>query len=220
MPYTKDIKLATARKGIDPKLDRMIGRNIKCPYCKNRIFKYTTTCDQCGITKEQICYASNQQAKEIIRGKRQGKVLYTKSRPDDVPLGKFMLILILLGLFGGHNFFVGRRVRGWIILSMMAVCFAFLIAVPPGTAAYGFENYHEWRGPFYEAGFPFFPTDVLGLIAFMVWVCDWIAVLIGNFKYPIRIETGRKVTSEDIAKLNNPKKSGFKDLTKYDKKKK
>ena len=188
------------KKGVDPKLDRMLGRKVKCPYCRMRIEKYAMTCTGCGITKEQICYASNADAKEIIKGRKEGKVLYTRVRPDDIHLGKFFLVLATLGLFGGHNFYVGRRKRGFFMLGAMLICIAFLVIFPSTTYVT-----HPARVPFETSFFPFFPTDVLGVIAFCMWIYDWFAIVVfSSFRYPVRINRKEKLNSRTLGDIIKP----------------
>ncbi|MCL2586623.1 MAG: TM2 domain-containing protein [Firmicutes bacterium] len=179
-------KRAPKQYSVDPRLDRAYSRNIRCPYCKALIAKWTTTCVQCGITKEEIVYASHQDAKAVINKAEKGKVLWTKTIPVDLNFRKFMLLLIFLGVFGAHNFYVGRKVRGWIILcSTLLLIFSSLFFYHPnfdlGTPG------HPWREAF--PGSVIFPFDMPGIIAIVVWFVDWFAaVVFSSFKYPIRIK--------------------------------
>ena len=170
----------------DPALDRLIARNIRCPYCSALIAKFTTDCAQCGITKQQIARASNVEAKKIIksRGREKGKVLLSRHRPEDLKFAKFLLLLVFLGMFGAHNFYCGRRIRGHIMLWFM---------VPPSIWALFWMD-HPWRLFFETSGMPFpldaFPTDYLVVVAIIMWLVDWFSVVISNrYKYPVRIKT-------------------------------
>jgi len=169
----------------DPRLDRMYGQNIRCPYCKMTIAKFTTTCVQCGITKEQIAYASHQDAKKIMQGKDRGLVLYTRTIPRDLNFTKFLLCLVFLGLFGGHYFYIGRKIRGFLMLGSIILLFVSVIVFPFGNfediEMHSFRAAASWDGAF-------FPLDVPGIIAIVVWFVDWFAIVVFNrFKYPVRI---------------------------------
>lgn len=169
----------------DPKLDKLYPRTVKCPYCKNKIYAYTTTCKQCGVTKRQIMGASNTRAKEMMKNKEKGKIVMTRRRPADIDMAKFSLCLCA-GFVGAHNFYVGRKVRGWLMASFMisyVVCFAIF---PPDWTSH-FNS--EYPLNFIRAAFgDFFPADMLGVIAVIVWFYDIFAIIVmQTYKYPVRL---------------------------------
>jgi len=187
----------------DAKLDRLYMKKIKCPYCGYKIGSMQTTCDQCGLSKMQIARASNKTAKQMMRDGDGGKIVMIKRRPDDVSFGKLSAWL-LLGIFGAHCFYVGRRLRGWIMFGLMM---AFIICVfifptgiwreatpeyedddgvvTPATAAH-FEGRHSWRSACDELSWPF-PTDFFGAAALIMWAMDSFAIVLGFWKYPVRL---------------------------------
>ena len=172
------------KRVVDEKLERLYNKKVKCPYCRGKILKYSTKCEQCGITKEQIRNASNEDAKAIIRKKAKGKVLKTKVRPDDIRFGKLVIFVVLLGMFGAHCFYVGRRKRGFIALSGMIIYMLGVIIFP-------FPSYdvpiHPWRAAFENPGL-IFPLDIAGLVSIVIWFIDWANIVIfQTFKYPVRI---------------------------------
>ena len=119
----------------------------------------------------------------------------TKTRPDDINFLKFVLLLVFLGPFGGHCFYVGRKVRGFLMLGSMLLLLASITIFTPSSALTG--EMHPWRAAF--DGW-WFPLDAPALITIIVWVCDWFGIIVfGNFRYPIRI-SGRDVAY-------NPEKS-------------
>jgi len=172
------------RKEIDPRLDAMYNRTVRCPYCRTRIAKYTTTCEKCGITKDQIFYASNKQAKKIIKEKTGEKIFKTRHRPDDVMFTTMAIFTILFGLFGVHDFYVGRRIRGWMQVSFIAIGFVvFMVtSIHPLLPARNLFEDNGWV----------FPTDWLALIAVILWVVDAFAVVFGMYKYPVRLAEAKK----------------------------
>jgi len=134
--------------------------------------------------------ASNVEAKEILVGRKQGIVTWTKRRPNDVRTVKFLLHLMLLGIFGAHNFVIGRKRRGWIILTFMLIYIASIFIFPPrydlaGEAGVSWR--FAWRNEFASWGW-IWPLDVFGLIALGVWFVDWFAIVVfQNYKYPVHI---------------------------------
>ena len=170
--------MATYRAPVDGRLDKLYNSRIRCPYCKTVIPKYDVKCANCGLTKKQITEASNIRAKEVRKTKSGEKILMTKTKPDDVSFTK-MIIWLLLGIFGAHNFYVGRKIRGWIMVGFMVTFIAFCIILPINP-----DNMHPWRQAFSGS---VFPTDLLGAAAFFVWVYDAFGVVFGFYKYPVKI---------------------------------
>lgn len=171
----------------DPKLDKLYPRTIRCPYCKDRIYAYTTTCKTCGLTKRQITGASHQRAKEMIKNKEKGKIVMTKRRPDDLDMVRFSLWLCV-GFVGAHNFYVGRKVRGWIMASFLiayVVCFAVF---PPAGTFYPGSPASSVRAAFGNTLGGVFPTDFFGVIPVLVWFYDIFAIILfRTYKYPVRL---------------------------------
>lgn len=193
--HEKENKISPpSRKVVDEKLDKLYVKNVRCPYCRALIPQFTATCVQCGVTKEQIADASHQEAIKVMKGESEGKIIMTHRRPDDLNFGRFIIILVFFGWMGGHNFYVGRKIRGWIMVACfftMVISFGFF---PIGTAENMFRDAHSWRLAFGNG--PWFPLDIPGIIAVVVWFYDWFCIVIFNrYKYPVRIlpsETERK----------------------------
>ena len=211
------------RQVFDSRVDRLYMKKVKCPYCGARIKPMQTTCDQCGVHKMQIANASNKKAKQMMKDGEEGKVIMLKRRPDDVSISRLSMWL-LLGLFGAHCFYVGRKIRGFIILGLISLCFISVIVFPMGqmgTVQDGEpevvideetgEPYteepdyieemvgtHPWREACYDLGWPM-PTDFLGLGAFVIWAVDCFAIVFGWFKYPVRL--GSKERRENVGNL-------------------
>ncbi|MCL2851231.1 MAG: TM2 domain-containing protein [Firmicutes bacterium] len=186
------------RKVHTKELDRLYAKNVRCPYCKERIKKYQMKCGLCGISKEDILVASNQSAKLILAGKKQGKVTWTKKRPQDVRFGKLIFFLVIFGVFGAHNFVVGRKRRGWILLACMTIFIISVIVFPPNFDYTGTTWRYAWRNDFASWGW-WFPFDTFGILAVLVWFVDWFAIIIfQSYKYPIHIPAD----ATELAKLN------------------
>ena len=161
----------------DPYLDILYTSNVRCPYCGARIVKFSTTCPRCGIHKKQISESSNIRAKEIKKQKTGEKVFMTRYRPNDV-MFTTMIMLLVLGMFGAHCFYVGRKIRGWIIVSFLTI----------GVIGALFPQ--DWRRAYTEfVPIDYFPfiTDWFFGIAIIIWVFDIFAVVFGIFKYPVRL---------------------------------
>ena len=166
------------REKIDPELDYLYNKNVRCPYCHAKILKYTTTCRRCGIHKRQIFEASNVRAKEIMKERSGAKIFMTRRKPSDVSFTR-MAMLLIVGLFGAHCFYVGRKIRAWffvICTTLGLICVIIVGAFVPQSAIEVFTN----------KSIPF-PTDFLIVASLACWAYDIFAVVFGFFKYPIRL---------------------------------
>ena len=173
----------------DEQTDKLYVKAIRCPYCKNKINAYQMKCDVCGVTKAQIAHASNLQAKEVMKNKTGELVFKTRRRPEDISFTKTVLWL-LIGFFGAHNFYTGRRVRGWIMLVCMIIFFVAGFVIPIGALDAGIDM-HPWRVAFEDMGM-IFPTDALGVASVVMWIWDFCAVVFGYYKYPVRLAEDKK----------------------------
>jgi len=143
-----------------------------------------TTCETCGLSKIQIHNSSNKKAKQMIKEGDKGKIVMTKARPNDVEAVPFFCSLAL-GLFGAHLFYVGRRKKAFIMLGLIGVTVLAAIIFPMGDWDNQLEGRHPWRVATDAWGA--FPLDFLGLAAFVMWALDVFAVILGTFKYPVRL---------------------------------
>jgi len=137
------------------------------------------------VHKKQIAESSNKSAKYIRKHKTGEQVLMTRSRPVDVRF-TVMVLWLLLGLFGAHNFYVGRKIRGWIMVGCFVTTCLFFFIFPTGNPLDGFTGQHSWRAAFDGWNVPF-PTDWFFIAGFIMWAYDAFAVVFGFYKYPVRL---------------------------------
>lgn len=79
-----------------------------CPKCYGKIDKNYNICKHCGFKIKELEGASNKQAKKIKRTIYKDDILYSTYIPGDVSKKKLLLFCIFLGLFGAHDFYVGK----------------------------------------------------------------------------------------------------------------
>jgi TM2 domain-containing membrane protein YozV len=137
----------------------------------------------------------------------------TRRRPDDIHFVKFMLLLIFLGPFGAHNFYVGRKWKGLFALFGILLLIASFVIFPVGTSEMNWDDMDPIRRIFDRSGLPFplniFPMDIPGLIAICMWVVDWFGVVIFNsYKYPVRFPTDTLKPKEEIKAEKKAAKGG------------
>lgn|SRR5574344_3091745 len=92
-----------------------------CPKCYGKINKNTNRCDYCGFDLKELDGASNKEAKKALRGICKDDVLYTANLPADVSKKKLLLLSIFLGLFGAHDFYVGKFWTGLFMCLTMVI---------------------------------------------------------------------------------------------------
>lgn len=147
---------------------------IKCPRCGLKMPDGTTSCEDCGLIFDRLKIATNEDAKrKKLRGDRKFIVNIT-TLPSDISYLKLLLFSIFLGIFGGHCYYVGRYLRGFLLTFNFVLLMAFAI----------FNNFFltVWNGLFLEIVMP-----ICGGILF-VWFYDIVKIALKKFKVPVAID--------------------------------
>ncbi len=166
----------------DERLDALFMREMRCPYCQTKIPKGTSKCKNCALTKEQIYHA-----KLTTPYKPGQNILMSKVRPAELPFWQ-MITGASFGFLGIHCYIAKRYIRGIVMLLLTVSFIAALIMFPP---AIGESAAHEYRLMFEEKTY-LFPGDLLGIIALGMWVWDFFAVILRQFKYPVVVDLGEE----------------------------
>lgn len=181
----QDMQRGTAfgqRITADDRLDAIYMSEMRCPYCQTRMPKGTSKCKNCALTKEQIYYA------KLTNPYRRGQnILMSKVRPAELPLWK-MVVGSIFGFLGIHCFIAKRYIRGAVILLLTVAFIATLFIFPP---TYGDSVPNQTRYMF-ESTTYLFPGDLLGIVTLGLWVWDFFAILLRQFKYPVVVELGEE----------------------------
>ena len=109
-----------------------------CPKCYSSVHKDKCRCDYCGFNLNELNNASNKEAKKALKSVYKDDVLYTSKLPADVSKKKLLLFAIFLGVFGVHNFYVGKIWKGLfnvVITTLTAVLGIVILALPWLTPA-------------------------------------------------------------------------------------
>ena len=114
----------------------------------------------------------------------RGKIVMMRRRPNDLLLGQISWRLIF-GVFGVHNFYTGRRIRGWIMLGCMLAFVLEVLVFPLGDITNALEGIHPWREALGDGGL--WPFDVFGIIPVVMWISDVVSIMLGWYKYPVRL---------------------------------
>ena len=144
----------------------------KCPRCGEKCFESQARCDGCGLIFERLKFASNKKAKKCILKREKEQVIKTADFPKDLSRKKALLYCGFLGLFGAHNFYVGRyfkAITALLVTLVAVVCIAL-------------ERYINYAS-FYE-NFFFLPTGIV----FFMWFYDFIMLATKKYKVPIALD--------------------------------
>ena len=146
----------------------------KCPRCQLTMPEQTEVCPDCNLSFDRLSIATNKDAKsKILRGERD-YIIRTTTLPSDVVWYKLLLMTLFLGFFGGHNFYVGRYLKGFIYLAISLLSIFCVI--------FNTQILAVWNGTLME---------ILGVIIglyVIVWFIDIWLVAFKKFKVPIAID--------------------------------
>lgn len=156
---------------------------VTCPRCGLKVPQGTPQCSDCGLIFERLQFASNKDAKRKIRRGDREYIIRTSHLPSDVKYWKLLLLVIFTGLVGGHNYYVGRYLRGIIfscLFTLTILCVVF--------NSYIMQAFPQWM--------ELIGALLIGPFA-LVWLFDISMVILKKFKVPIAID----LQSEDIDDL-------------------
>ncbi len=145
---------------------------MMCPKCYGSMNKTTGVCNYCGFSVHDLVGATNKKAKEAKRKGKKDDVLYSTKLPNDVSKKKLMLYGGLLGMFGAHNFYVGKIATG--VYQATAVTLMILSLIFTEIFSYVY-----WVQQFQSVAL------TLGGIAILMWIVDFIAICLNKYKVPV-----------------------------------
>ena len=105
-------------------------------------------------------------------------------KPDFVSKIKMMILCLLFGIFGVHNFYAGNKKRGWAVVIMWVIILPVI----------SIKVLYDFMGVFVGGG--------LGFVVMFMWVYDFICICFNRYKYDItKMQFIRKLNAETRAKL-------------------
>ena len=102
-------------------------RAKRCPRCETKNDYSAYSCSECGLIFSRVENGSNKLAKEYILAGEKEYVVKAKQFPKDVSKRTFLLYCGFLGLFGAHNFYVGRYKKAVYMLICGLVAFVLTV---------------------------------------------------------------------------------------------
>ena len=102
-------------------------KSKKCYRCGTKNNYHDIRCRECGLIFTRVENGSNKIAKGLLLAGKKDEVVFAKRFPKDVSKKKFLLLCGFLGIFGAHNFYVGRNKKAIYqlvcgILAVLCVC--------------------------------------------------------------------------------------------------
>ncbi len=149
-------------------------KNKVCPRCGLKVPEHIDECPDCGLIFSRLEIATNKEAKrKKLRGDRD-YIINTTVLPSDVSFIKLLLFCIFLGPLGAHNFYVGRYLKGSVLLTDFTILF-FMVIFNSQLIEVGGE---ALVGTI---------STILGLIMLM-WFWDLFMIIVKKYKFPVAID--------------------------------
>lgn len=153
-------------------MEKIANAYKKCPRCKNKVHDHEKKCSECGLIFSRLAEAKNKYAKKELLHFNRKNVVYVRTLPSDVNRVVLALLCLFLGLFGAHNFYVGRYIRA---VYMFVVGIASYIIVALNLSS---ESYNTFMSFFFV---------FVGVLAYL-WITDLVLIIINKFKVPVALE--------------------------------
>ena len=151
---------------------------MNCPICGAKV--KNEICPYCEITNKQIIYASNKQAKEIRKEKKdQSKICYSSTMPKDVNKVKLWIFLIFGGWFGADSFLTGKYFKGLFCL------FSYITIFMVGLLKTLADQYNWGTNAVDTFGALLSLMSIFGVVVFLMWFVGVIQMLTKKYKVPV-----------------------------------
>ena len=147
-------------------------KSKRCPRCGTKNNYNEHRCYNCGLVFSRVENGSNKIAKGLIMAGKKDETVKARMFPKDVSKKKFLLLCGFLGIFGAHNFYVGRYVKAvfQLICGILAV-----LCVAIGALL-----------PFYDTLMSFISVPIGVDTVFWAW--DFIDGCFSRYKIPVAVD--------------------------------
>ena len=153
-----------------------------CPRCNIKVPQEVDTCPDCGLIFSRLEVATNKEAKaKKKRGDREF-IVNTSRLPSDVSFVKLLLLCIFLGPVGAHAFYVGRYLRGSVLLTNF--CLILL------TVIFNSQLMQIDGGKLVAT-----VSTIFGIIL-LVWFVDIFFIATKKFKVPVAIDIDGEIKKQ------------------------
>ena len=147
---------------------------MQCPKCYGKIDPNTKRCRSCGFNINSLDGATNKAAKKAKKTIYKDDILYTTKIPPDVSKKKLLLFSIFLGIFGVHDFYVGKFWQGlYLALSTgIATVLALVLIITNTIAQNLLQNIYAF-------------VSVFEGLAVIITIWDIFKIAFERFKIPV-----------------------------------
>lgn len=144
----------------------------KCPRCDEKMLENQKVCPDCGLVFSKLKEATNAEAKKQFF-KKDKTIIMVKETPKDVNKRNLLLFSGFLGIFGAHNFYIGRYYKA--IFTFVFGLFSLIYVSLPSVS----------ESLLTAVSLPLLNIP-LGLVG-IFWVSDFIAIVFGKYKIPVAL---------------------------------
>ena len=153
-----------------------------CPYCNVKNPKSAQNCVNCNLDFKQLNELSNKEAKKMLIRRKfaetfEGEIVYVNQFPLDCSRKNAIIWCLFLGLFGAHNFYVGRFGKAFTSLILGSF---FLL----GTGIAGYFNLTA--GSVFTQSF-YSLSALFGIVPIFLWLSDLMALIFNKYKVPVKL---------------------------------
>ena len=148
------------------------GQTKRCPRCNEKCVFSQPTCPECGLVFSRLANTSNKVGKKAAIKSQKNLYFMCSLWPDDVKRWKALLWCGFLGMFGAHNFYLGRFLKAFfsLIVITLAITASTLLAA--------------WR--YYDV--LMFFVAIPGAFATIFWIWDFAMICVGKYKIPVGLK--------------------------------
>lgn len=143
-----------------------------CPKCYGGMKEKNGICLHCGFQMKDLEGATNDNVKVARKNGKKEDILYTTKLPVDVKKKSLLLYCIFLGIFGAHNYYVGKFIKAIYMTTTFVFMTLFMILKNSGVGI-DFVNY------FYTF------VALLQGVTIIMWIWDLISICFNKFKVPV-----------------------------------
>lgn len=163
-----------------------------CPYCGVKNPKSSKNCVNCNLDFNQLDDLSNKQAKKMLIRRKfaetfEGEIVYVKQFPLDCSRKNAIIWCLFLGLFGAHNFYVGRFGKAFTSLILGSIFFL----------GAGISGYYQLTAASAITQSLYSLSAVVGIVPIFMWLSDLVSLIFNKYKVPAKLVKPVDIYLED-----------------------
>ena len=147
----------------------------RCPRCNARMNEHAPSCIDCGLNFSKLDKATNLEAKRAFHMHEKERVVYVTKLPSDLRKAALLIWCAFVGLFGAHQFVIGKYFKGlfYAFFTLMANVLAILDVL--GIAH---TNFFETVTHI---------VYLVWVVILVLWLTDLFNIIFNRFKVPVSL---------------------------------